>query len=517
MVANIENAVQAASTTMSATQLSDIIQQVPQVLGHMSRKSRRALLSTSRQFRSQMHQTATSMKVQSVQDIPLLVSQQWSHMKVVHLRGLHDLDARCLTELAMADWPLLQTLSLRNSSIEQSADQSAELSPLLLAKWPLLEAIDFNNHCLQLASWKILAEAHWPWLRRLSLRNNDADAAKLQWLVTGNWPMLEELDLSFNSMNEQCMETLSKGNWPQLKKLKLKFCTLPVDASAYLALGKWPCLESLDFSGNGYLPAQVLIGLTEAHWPLFKDLDLASTLVKLSVLPYLAEAWPNLQSLHLDNYKVSAKSMNLLVMCEWLHLRKLCLSSSKLDAAAIRRLSLGNWPNLDSLDLGRNSLLASDIEALVKGKWYKLQTLYLYENCLDAAAMVHLANGSWPLLRSLSLAWNRLDVEALQNLMKGAWFELETLDLCDNMTGSDRIYGWGTGLTGPCCDAAIAVLRGDSDVVLQEGVNWLSPAKQLGNGQWPKLRFLNLSNIRCSDSSHGSLSRDMKCYLPDDE
>jgi len=117
MIATTENTIQAASTTMSASQLSDIIQQVPQVLGHMSRKSRRALMSTSRQFRSQMHQTATSMKVQSEGDLLLLVSQQWSQLKVVHLRGLHDLDARSLTQLAMADWPLLQSLSFRSSKI----------------------------------------------------------------------------------------------------------------------------------------------------------------------------------------------------------------------------------------------------------------------------------------------------------------------------------------------------------------------------------------------------------------
>lgn len=165
MIATTENTSQAASTTMSASQLSDIIHQVPQVLGHMSHTSRRVLLSTSRQFRSQMHQTATSIKVHSVDDIWLLVSRQRSHMKIVHLRGLHDLDARSLTELAMADWPSLQSLCLVNCAIEIFADQSAELSPLLLAKWPLLEAIDFSNSYLGLASWKVLAEAHWPRLR----------------------------------------------------------------------------------------------------------------------------------------------------------------------------------------------------------------------------------------------------------------------------------------------------------------------------------------------------------------
>ena len=177
----------------------------------------------------------------------------------------------------------------------------------------------------------------------------------------------------------------------------------------------------------------------------------------------------------------------------------------------------GGSPWATGLDLGHNSLLAYDIEVLVKCNWPNLQALHLCNNRLDAAAMVHLANGSWPLLRRLILAQNSLDVKALQHLMKGAWFELETLDLHDNMTGRHRIYGWGTGLTGPCCVAAIAVLRGDSDVVLKEGVNWLSPAKQLGNGLWPKMRFLNLSNLRCSDTSYGNLSVDMKCYPPESD
>ena len=251
-----------------------------------------------------------------------------------------------------------------------------------------------------------------------------------------------------------------KGTGHNLKA-EAKLCTL--HAIAYLTLGKWPCLESLHFSGNGYLLAQVLIRLTNAHWPSFKKIGIASTLVEFPVLAHLAEAWPNLQSLNPEDRSMSAKYVNDLVVCEWLHLRELGLSSCKLDATAIRRLSMGNWPNLDSLDLGRNSLFASDIRALVKGNWHKLQALYLYENHLDAAAIVHLANGSWPLLRSLILAWNSLDVKALQSPIKGAWSELETLDLSNNMTG-DWISGWGTGLTGPCYDAAIAVLRGDSDV-----------------------------------------------------
>jgi len=279
----------------------------------------------------------------------------------------------------------------------------------------------------------------------------------------GNWqmPMLEELDLSYNCMNEKCMETLSKGNWPQLKKLKLQCCTGTryADAMAYLTLGKWLCLESLDLSRNWYLPTQGLIGLTEAHWPLFKNLDLESTAVNLSVLLCLAEGWPKLQGLHLGNHLVSAESIDDLVMCEWLHLKELCLSSSNLNATAIWLLSLGNWPNLESLDLGKNSLSASDIEALVKGNWHKLQALHLCDDYLDAAAMVHLANGSWPLLRMLGLARNHLDVKALQYLMKGAWFELETLDLSDNMTGRNWVSGWGTGFTSPCCDAALRPCR----------------------------------------------------------
>jgi len=194
------------------------------------------------------------------------------------------------------------------------------------------------------------------------------------------------------------------------------------------------------------------------------------------------------------------------------------LSRSIINGTKAQLFSLGNWPNLNSLSLRRNLLSACDIEALVKGNWHKLQSLDLCENNLDAAAMVHLANGSWPLLRMLGLAQNHLDVKALQYLIKGAWFELETLDLSDNMTS--RSWGncdWGTGLTGPCCDAAIAVLRGDSNVVLNEGRNWLSPAEHLGYGLWPKMRFLNLSYFRCLDSSDCDDFSDMECRPADDE
>ncbi len=201
-------------------------------------------------------------------------------------------------------------------------------------------------------------------------------------------------------------------------------------------------------------------------------------------------------------------------MCEWLHPKVLCLSSGILDAATIRLLSLGNWPNLESLHLDRNSLSACDIEELVKGNWHKLQSLHLCNNHLDAAAMVHLANGSWPLLKRLSLARNHLDVKALQNLIQGACFELETLDLSRNTIGE---HCWGIGLTDPCCDAAIAVLRGDSDIVLKAGKNWLSPAKQLGYELWPKMRFLNLSNFKDLDSSCCDDFADIECYPASDE
>ena len=144
----------------------------------------------------------------------------------------------------------------------------------------------------------------------------------------------------------------------------------------------------------------------------------------------------------------------------------------------------GGSPWATGLDLSHNSLLAYDIEVLVKCNWPNLQALHLCNNRLDATAMVHLANGSWPLLRRLSLARNSLDVKALQYLIKGAWSQLERLDLSNNMTNDSWI--WDTGLTGPCCDAAIAVLRGDSDVVLKEGRNWLSPTNILGSDYGPR-------------------------------
>ncbi len=75
-----------------------------------------------------------------------------------------------------------------------------------------------------------------------------------------------------------------------------------------------------------YLPAQALMALTKAHWPLFKSLDLGNTAVDPSVLPCLAEAWHNLQGLHLQHHYVYANSINRMVTCEWVHLKVLDLS-----------------------------------------------------------------------------------------------------------------------------------------------------------------------------------------------
>ena len=149
MVATPENKIQAASTTMSASQLSDLIQQVPQILGHMTNKSRRALLSTNKQFRRQMHQTATSIRIQSVQDIPLLVIQQWSHLKVINVTGRLHFDARSLTEVAMADWPLLQSLNLRNTEMRWYAALGIELSPPQWTSPTLLCSWHLGRFCLQ--------------------------------------------------------------------------------------------------------------------------------------------------------------------------------------------------------------------------------------------------------------------------------------------------------------------------------------------------------------------------------
>ena len=164
--------------------------------------------------------------------------------------------------------------------------------------------------------------------------------------------------------------------------------------------------ESLDLSQNTYLPAQALMALTKAHWPLFKSLDLGNTAVDPSVLPCLAEAWPNLQGLHLQHHYVYANSINRMVTCEWVHLKVLDLSGCEITGTKMRLLPLGNWPNLESLNLERSALSACDIEALVKGNWHKLQTLHFYDNDLDAAAMLYLAKGPWPLLRMLGLAQN---------------------------------------------------------------------------------------------------------------
>ena len=168
----------------------------------------------------------------------------------------------------------------------------------------------------------------------------------------------------------------------------------------------------------------------------------------------------------------------------------------------MKQLFKKQWQQLRHLSLSWNGLDQAAIMHLVQGDYPRLQTLNLAGTRLTQPAMVFLVNGRWPLLHKLDLSHNHLDVEALALLMTGDWPLLETLDLSDNIMGFDMMTAWGTGLTGPCCQEAIKLLAGNSNIVLKEGVNKLGPSDKLGHSLWPGLKLLNLGNLICSDHAY---------------
>ncbi len=155
----------------------------------------------------------------------------------------------------------------------------------------------------------------------------------------------------------------------------------------------------------------------------------------------------------------------------------------------MKQLFKKQWRQLRHLSLSWNDLDEAAIMHLVQGDWTGEGT------SLIRPAMVYLVHGRWPLLQKLDLSHNHLDVEALALLMRGDWPLLETLDLSDNIMGFDMRTAWGTGLTGPCCQEAIKLLAGNSNIVLKEGVNKLGPSDKLGHSLWPGLKLLNLGNL----------------------
>ena len=187
-------------------------------------------------------------------------------------------------------------------------------------------------------------------------------------------------------------------------------------------------------------------------------------------------------------------TLSFLVADDWSGLETLDVSSNSLGEQGVKLLFQKQWWGLWHLDLSRNSLDEAATEHLVNAQCPHLQTLILSFNVPDHDAREYLAESHWPLLQRLDLSRNRLGLEAVQYLMEGDWPLLETLDLYDNLIAPYWNYDMGQGLTGDVCQQAIVLLTEDSSVRLVEGINYLGPMDKLGNGLWPRLKWLNLDN-----------------------
>lgn len=230
-------------------------------MSSFTQRARKALLSTNRLFRTQIHKHITSIRC-GTSHVQSVMRQHRHTLKSLSLSS-SNLDEDTLQELAKEPWPLLHTLNLSSNGKYPDLDWSTMRDIYC----PMLQTVDLSDTSLHDESCTILATCEWPQLRSLNISANNIGTAGLRHLVTANWPLLGELILS-GPMDAQCIRLLCNGQLPQLKKLVMTACNLDDVSVALLATAHWPLLESLKLGQVPELTNQAVRHLLTADWPL---------------------------------------------------------------------------------------------------------------------------------------------------------------------------------------------------------------------------------------------------------
>ena len=260
------------SATMSATDFSELIELVPNLLTFLTQSTKKALMSSNRAFRKQIQQATTSVKFEAddEEDVRLLVSKHRPYLRHLDLSDdclVHDQSKKALVSLGQ--WPFLTSLNLTSHALlKHETATSLDIAQL---HWPMLSFLGLGGTEMTLSAWRELAQHEWPCLKILVLSKCGADAAGLAELIKGKFSLLQTLDLASNCLDMQCISLMTSADWPHLKKLDLTRAQLNDNLVAQLVNGKWPRLEVLDLSCNTALTAQALLHVRKADWPQMKS------------------------------------------------------------------------------------------------------------------------------------------------------------------------------------------------------------------------------------------------------
>ena len=261
---------------MSATAFCCLLETVPDMMKHLSKRSTRELSATNRAFWQHIQQGTTSISISHIvdpsYDMDLLVRKARPHLRRLELVDNNGIlcQATFQAVLSQGQWPLLTRLTLTSDDRQYMSDDCplpGDHFHFVGAVWRLLEHLDLSNNILDFDSWAHLATGDWPCLKMLNLSCCGAHQRKLAVLAQGSWRQLEGLDLSCQELNVYCVRELTGAHWPCLKKLSLSHCALTDDSIPVLVIGPWLALEYLGLQGNSQLTTKAFDGLVTARWP----------------------------------------------------------------------------------------------------------------------------------------------------------------------------------------------------------------------------------------------------------
>ncbi len=392
-----------------------------------------------------------------------------------------------------------------------SFDAESHIHALVTGSRPMLRLLDLSYSNLNNEGVHRLVHGDWPMLTGLNLSNNIFAPTALGWLARANWSLLTTLDLSGNMLTAVALQSLSFADLPHIQTLDLSACGLDGTAVQCLAHADWAHLQCLRLEDNCDLGHQAAVYLTQANWPLLKDLNVSLTNIPISSL--FVGGWPQLESLKLglgDGVMadaappLSTREAELLQTVSptimWHCIKTLDWHDMKLESSTVTQLAAQDWPLLQCVRLRSCRAVAEEFENFMnKMKWPLLMILDLddielsdspdgdpdYNNYLYGSELVCslISNAHLVLLTDLNLSLANLGSSAMTELMQGDWTNLRRLGLSNNYLKAPAV-----------AHLVEAPLPNLEELSLMNGlcINIEEAVVQLSKGKWPLLRALDV-------------------------
>ncbi|KAL3135731.1 hypothetical protein ABBQ38_006199 [Trebouxia sp. C0009 RCD-2024] len=300
------------------------------------------------------------------------------------------------------------------------------------APWSaLLCSLTLDNCGLNSATISQLAAANWPLLQHLHLRNNKLGETAVKAMAGGKWPHLAHLDFSSNKLNADAITQLAWFGWTyRLSGLEVHDNPgMGVNAVRILGSVMWPHLKGLGISGGFEL--RDFVPLAASAWPHLELLYLECNYCPPLYVSFTG-LWQNLQNFQLRTHEPSRHGQLPLparlglLHADWRNLRSLSLSYSHLCGRGFFELAYGDWPLLGSLDVSHlwltedeHDFLPEDYAGFAMGYWPQLTHLCLSHNRVNSECAAKLIRANWPKLQTLDLSYNDIGATGFESLAQG--------------------------------------------------------------------------------------------------